>query len=332
MEKNGAIYARLVNRTYEVVCQATGNVKNIDKEKPNEAEISFNSNTILEGGKVVVTVKQSDRGVSGIDITNCKYVFTESNTPIGTEDVTQYTGGTFTKEEEQLTLNCPKTENYFHVLTVDNAGNKIETIILEPVKVTKLSDIINNTQKLNEVINNSDSLNDILNNNNALSSLISNANSFRTIANNRDAFAKICENANARQYMYNNYSVTESIIQSSSTALSVMKQSSRYAVLGANLPANRVFGNIYSGPAFVFSISQSTTSQGQTIGLQSWCYHHGNYLNGGYLEQPDKSVCYGSTGLAFGVNRFASSVQAAFFNHYQGGGYAGYGYAAIFKI
>lgn len=130
-ETNGAIYARLLNELYEVVCEATGNVTNIDKDLPNVATISFNKTAVTAGENVTATVTQSDVGLSGIDITNCKYAFTVGNTALGITDadLSKYTGS-FTKEtNDTLTLNCPKAGKYYlHVLSVDKAGNKRETI------------------------------------------------------------------------------------------------------------------------------------------------------------------------------------------------------------
>ncbi len=69
------IYVRLVSDLYEIVCEATGNIGNIDKISPNASIIDFSTNTVTVGESVTVTVSQSD-DLSGIDIKNCKYVFT----------------------------------------------------------------------------------------------------------------------------------------------------------------------------------------------------------------------------------------------------------------
>ncbi len=139
MEQNGAVYARLQNELYEVVCEATGNVGNIDKELPNEAIISFNKNEIIQGENLTATVSQSDVGVSGIDITKCKYVFTTTKTSIGIENLTQYTESFKKAENDTITLtySTAGATYYLHVLTVDRAGNMKETISEQGVKINK---------------------------------------------------------------------------------------------------------------------------------------------------------------------------------------------------
>ncbi len=335
VSQNGAIYTRLINELDEIGEGATENITNIDKQMPNEATIVFSANRVIEGQNITATVTQSDEGVSGIDIEKCKYVFTQSNEEIGTndDDMDKYTGGTFSKEiEEQLTLNCTTFGNYYlHVLTVDKAGNRKESISLEAINIVKASDIIKDTALLNEMISDPSTFDNILETNSIISAIISDSTAFNILANNRDAFAKVCENANAREYMYNNYTKTESIIQGSSIAQSVMKQSSRYAVVSGKF-SGRTFGTFYSGKAFVFSVSQLVWKNDSIVsGFNQRCYHHGAYLNGGTIETT-VSKCYGDNGLAFGVNKFASLVQAAMFNHNAGSGDGGTGIAAIFKI
>ncbi len=136
MEGNGAVHARLINELYETICVATGNVKNIDKEEPNEAIITFSKTEITEGEPITATVTQSDNGVSGVNITECKFAFTTNNTPIGTEDLSKYSEDKFTTENaDEIELNCPEEgEYYLHVLTVDRAGNLLESISKEKVK------------------------------------------------------------------------------------------------------------------------------------------------------------------------------------------------------
>ena len=144
MEENGSIYARLVNNLYETICQATGNVSNIDKVAPNEAEIVFSSNTVTIGENVTATIKQSD-GLSGIDIENCKYTFTTDNSSIGIDDESKYTETFENGSEGSLTLNCAKAGTYYlHILSVDFAGNKLETISSHGIKSTLEMHLIQN--------------------------------------------------------------------------------------------------------------------------------------------------------------------------------------------
>ena len=137
MEENGVIYAKLLNELYEVVCEATGNVENIDKEEPNEATISFNATSVTVGETVTAVVSQSD-DLSEIDIKNCKYAFTIGNTALGItdEDLSKYTGSFKTETNDTLELNCSAAGTYYlHILSVDKAGNKRETISYSAVSI-----------------------------------------------------------------------------------------------------------------------------------------------------------------------------------------------------
>lgn len=50
------------------------------------------------------------------------------------------------------------------------------------------------------------------------------------------------------------------------------------------------------------------------------------------LENKSGHILYGTTCLIGNIKKFASSVKAAHFNHNNGNGDSGIGYAAIFKI
>ena len=135
MEENGAIYARLVNDLYQVVCFATGNVSNIDKILPEEAQINLSTTEAGTNINVTATIAQKDQQ-SGVDIEKCKWVYQTNPNPIGTDEES-YTGGGFTAENETIDLK-PKGAGiyYLHVLTIDYAGNKKETIAKEGVTIT----------------------------------------------------------------------------------------------------------------------------------------------------------------------------------------------------
>ena len=90
------------------------------------ATISLSSTTVSTDGSITATVTQTDAD-SGIDITKTKYVYNTTATEIGTDDAS-YTG-TFSKTPQDIILNATTAGTYYlHVLTVDNAGNKKETI------------------------------------------------------------------------------------------------------------------------------------------------------------------------------------------------------------
>lgn len=91
-----------------------------------------------ESENITANVTQND-SQSGVDITKCKWVYTTDRGEIGTNE-SEYTGGTFNANPENLTLENTKAGTYYlHVLTVDKAGNKKETIS-DPVTVVEISD------------------------------------------------------------------------------------------------------------------------------------------------------------------------------------------------
>lgn len=147
MKENGSIYTRLINKLGEEGGYATGKVSNIDREPPS-GSISFNPNSVAVGGTVTATVTQTDSG-SGVDIENCKWVFTTSAAAIGIEDISKYTGGGFTTETaDKLTLSCPNVGTYYlHVLSVDKIGNKAE-IISSGCSATYRYSIVSNSKLL----------------------------------------------------------------------------------------------------------------------------------------------------------------------------------------
>ena len=134
--ENGTIYARLINSLDEVGGVATKAIDKIDKEDPNQATVSFSATNIDTDTEMIATVTQSDNGVSGVNLAGSKWVYTQSDTPIG-EDETKFTGGSFKENPEELkTKITPAGTYYLHILTVDNAGNKIETV-KGPITVIK---------------------------------------------------------------------------------------------------------------------------------------------------------------------------------------------------
>ncbi len=137
--ENGPIHARLINELDEVGAAATKTISNIDREDPNEAEVTITNNST--DNSVTATVTQSD-SKSGVDITKCKWVYTQSNKTLGTEEE-KYTGGSFKTNPEDITIKDYIAGTYYlHILTVDNVGNKRETIkevqiTREPVEFSK---------------------------------------------------------------------------------------------------------------------------------------------------------------------------------------------------
>ena len=117
------IYARL----YDGISSGKyANIEVMDKIEPN-ATIKLSGTTVEIGGTLTAEVTQTDNE-SGIDISQTKWVFNTEAGNIGTE-ASKYTGGTFTKTQETITIPTTTGGTYYlHVLTVDNAGNKKEII------------------------------------------------------------------------------------------------------------------------------------------------------------------------------------------------------------
>ena len=124
------IYARL----YDGVSSGKyANIEVMDKIEPN-ATIKLSGTTVEVGETLTAEITQTDEG-SGVDINKTKWVFNTEAGNIGTE-ASKYTGGTFTKTPETITIPTTTGGTYYlHVLTVDNAGNKKE-IISEKVRIT----------------------------------------------------------------------------------------------------------------------------------------------------------------------------------------------------
>ena len=97
------------------------------------AQINLSATSTDTNGSITATVTQTD-AETGINITQTKYVYNTTATEIGTDDAS-YTGGIFSKTPQEIILNATTVGTYYlHVLSVDNAGNKKETIS-EPVTV-----------------------------------------------------------------------------------------------------------------------------------------------------------------------------------------------------
>ena len=98
-----------------------------DTTVPNSATISLSSTSVTTADTLTATVTQTD-SQSGVNITSCKWVFNTTSSNIGTTE-SSYTGGTFNSTPQTITLPSSTAGTYYlHVLTIDNAGNKIETI------------------------------------------------------------------------------------------------------------------------------------------------------------------------------------------------------------
>ena len=122
--KNGdIIYARLYDGTSS---GKYANIEVMDKIEPN-ATMKLSGTAVEVGENLTAEVTQTDNE-SGINISQTKWVLSKEAGNIGTE-ASSYTGGTFTKTPETITIPTTTGGTYYlHVLTVDNAGNKKEVI------------------------------------------------------------------------------------------------------------------------------------------------------------------------------------------------------------
>ena len=132
LKHNDIVYARL---TDGVDFGKYASVTILDKVNPQNAQIELSGNTTNIAGSITATVTHADNE-SGVDIENCKWEYNTNNSEIGTE-VDSYTNN-FSSNEQEILLNAGTTGTYYlHVLTVDKAGNKIESIS-EGITITQL--------------------------------------------------------------------------------------------------------------------------------------------------------------------------------------------------
>lgn len=121
LEHNDTVWTRLLKND-EIVKNTLSSIKIIDGMAPEDASISISSN----GRKSINAKIVLNDNETGIDISKCKWVYNTTNSMIGTNE-SSYTNS-FTNTEETITLDITKERYYLHVLSVDNVGNKRETI------------------------------------------------------------------------------------------------------------------------------------------------------------------------------------------------------------
>ena len=120
-QNNTTVTGRLYNATLDDEIAVNNiNITNIDKVNPIVTiEMSSSTNSI---------VKHIDNE-SGVDITNCKYLYNTTNEHLGINNTIWNNAYTFsTNNQEIQILNSEKGTYYLHVLSVDKAGNKTEQI------------------------------------------------------------------------------------------------------------------------------------------------------------------------------------------------------------
>ena len=122
LHHNDTVYARLTdginNGNY-------ASVDIVDNIKPNATISLSGTSTNTEGG-ITATVTLTD-SESGVNTTASRWIYNTTSGAIG-ENESSYTGGSFSSGQT-ITLKATTAGTYYlHVLTVDNAGNKKETI------------------------------------------------------------------------------------------------------------------------------------------------------------------------------------------------------------
>lgn len=159
-EKIGAKEIKITGLTYSdfinVRLTKGGSIKMnktfyMDQEKPQLATMKLNkvspTSTII-GPIVKAKVTQVDNE-SGIDISKCKWTYSKADIKIGTEEE-KYTGE-FNSSEEKIETDIKEEGRYYlHVLSVDKAGNKTETIS-EPIDVRQTVNLYNFGEQYEEI-------------------------------------------------------------------------------------------------------------------------------------------------------------------------------------
>jgi hypothetical protein len=128
----------------------------IDKINPQQAQIKLSSKNTTTAESITATVTHIDNE-SGIEISNCRWVYNTNASAIGTEISSYPSENTFSSNGQTITLSATTVGTYYlHVLTQDKAGNKTETIS-QPITVT----LPNNAPVISSVSFNSKTTNSI---------------------------------------------------------------------------------------------------------------------------------------------------------------------------
>ena len=124
LNHNDTVYARLWDGT-NGGSEASVTIK--DSAAPSNASITLGATSSNTGANVTAKVTHND-AQSGIRIASCKWVYNTTSGKIGTA-ASSYTGGTFSSNGQTINLNASSPGTYYlHVLSVDNAGNGLETV------------------------------------------------------------------------------------------------------------------------------------------------------------------------------------------------------------
>ena len=122
------IFVRLYDGVNESIEESTFVI--LDNEKPNDAVITLGGNNTTTISTIKATVTLSDNK-SGIDFEKCKWVYNDNPSKIGEEesDISRYTGGNISSNGQEIELaKMEKGQYYLHILSIDKAGNRKETV------------------------------------------------------------------------------------------------------------------------------------------------------------------------------------------------------------
>ena len=125
LKHNDTLYARLTDGTNY---GGHASITILDSEVPQAATIELSGTSTTTAGSVTATVTLKDNE-SGVNVTSSKYIYNTTSGNIGTTSATWNSASSFSSNGQTITLKVATTGIYYlHVLTVDNAGNKTETI------------------------------------------------------------------------------------------------------------------------------------------------------------------------------------------------------------
>ena len=135
LKHNDTVYARLTDGTNN---GSYASVDILDGQNPQQAQITGLSGTsTTTTGSITATITHVDNE-SGVDIANCRWAYNTNASTMGTEISSYPSENKFSSNGQQITLSATTLGTYYlHVLTVDKAGNKIETIS-QAITVTQL--------------------------------------------------------------------------------------------------------------------------------------------------------------------------------------------------
>ena len=129
LESDGEYYVHVlaVDNAGNKKASVSSKVK-VDTIVPNEAEITVPSTST--NNSIQATVKMSDNeGGSGLNISECKYIYSSASSPYGDTESIWDTATAFTSETQTITVESSTNDIYYlHVLLVDKAGNRREVL------------------------------------------------------------------------------------------------------------------------------------------------------------------------------------------------------------